>query len=496
MIANRPDWSPSDQVLRHFMSTRFLIKQLGPVIVLGLVFVLTSSGMARLLLIQHARISQELRESIDSRRAAVELRECLFDLIALENAQVEAVAVLHDRVRVLLSQIHLTADTPQERSLYEKIQAGFESYYDRWSRLPAIDDSHHERDRRAATAVLENEVLPRCQDLEKYNSQRIEESSATHERQLDHLVWGMALVGVLGGIAGAIFGYGMARALLRSMHQLRVQLRDVAGRLDPSLTEIVVTRTGDFGDLHSDIDQLRERIETTLATLHERESEVLRAEQLAAVGQLAAGVGHELRNPLTSVKLLVQTGIQDGRLEADDLQVIEHEIRRMERSLQSFLDFARPPKMERRPTDLASLVHDVAELLRGRSEKQQVKLELHLPAHPVNVSVDREQIRQVLVNLWLNALDAMPQGGTLRVRVEDLERLVTVSMKDSGVGFSPSILSRLFHPFLSTKDTGLGLGLVICKRIMEAHQGTIIAENDPPGGARVTLKLPKEWPHG
>lgn len=472
------------------------LRYLGPVALIAICLITLCTVTALSLVQQQATVTRVLRENLDSRRAALELEECLTDLVALEDARVETVAVLHDRVRVLLRAVGETSDQPEEQRLHAAVRVGFDDYLRRWQGMPSVGDPGHEPARRAATRVLEVNVLQPCQEIEGYNARRIEASAETHERVLGRLAWGMAGVGGLGGVAGVVLGYGVARGLSRSIRRLRVQLRDAAGKLGPDPPEIVLTGEGDFATLHAEVDRLSERIEAVVSILRQRELEVLRAEQLAAVGQLAAGVGHELRNPLTSVKLLVQAGLEDGELPADDLQVIDGEVRRMERSLQTFLDFARPPTTERRPTSLARLVREVADLLRGRAEKQRVELRLDLPAELVTVAADREQIRQVLVNLFQNALDVMPTGGVLTVAVRtDSPGRVTVEVADTGPGIARSQLLRLFQPFASTKDTGLGLGLVISKRIAEAHAGTLRGENRPCGGASFSLTLSTESNH-
>ena len=152
----------------------------------------------------------------------------------------------------------------------------------------------------------------------------------------------------------------------------------------------------------------------------QRERDLLRSDQMAMVGQVAAGVAHELRNPLTSVKGLVQVNIKEARsrgLPADDLRVIEQEIRRMERTLQAFLDFARPPRPERRRMSLIPLIEQTLALVRGRVEKQKVSLQVFRPAGPVVVEGDADQLQQLLLNLAMNALDVMPRGGSLEIEL-------------------------------------------------------------------------------
>jgi PAS domain S-box-containing protein len=226
----------------------------------------------------------------------------------------------------------------------------------------------------------------------------------------------------------------------------------------------------------------------------QRERDLLRAEQLMAIGQVAAGVAHELRNPLTSIKGLVQVNRKEAEshgVPTEDLRVIEQEIRRMERTLQTFLDFARPPKPERRLYDVTPLVERVLALVKGRAGKQKVALDFHRPEQPLTLELDRDQIQQLILNLTLNALDAMPQGGVLEIAaLAPAEGWAELHVSDTGPGIAAELLPRIFDPFVSSKETGLGLGLAVSRRIAEDHGGSLAAENRPSGGARFVLRLP------
>jgi PAS domain S-box-containing protein len=226
----------------------------------------------------------------------------------------------------------------------------------------------------------------------------------------------------------------------------------------------------------------------------QRERELLRAEQMMALGHVAAGVAHELRNPLTSVKGLLQVNRKEAEargLPAEDLRIIEQEIRRMERTLQTFLDFARPPQPHRRRLDLAAVMERVLALVTGRASKQRVAVRYQQPEAGVFIDADQDQIQQLLLNLVLNALDAMPRGGTLDVVLcPPLDGRVELRVLDTGPGIAPQLLSRIFEPFVSSKETGLGLGLAVSRRIAEDHSGTLSASNRPGGGASFVLTLP------
>ncbi|HEY1190328.1 MAG TPA: ATP-binding protein [Gemmata sp.] len=444
---------------------------------------------------QQATITGVLRENVSSRRAASDLRGCLNTLIALETFQIEEVADLHARALTQLANIRRLANHPQEQALSAKLDDGFGRYLRLWQSVPPKGAPEHAEQVGAATQFLEVNVLYPCRELEAFNDQRVEEITSQHERVLSRLAWGMAVVGGLGSVAGVLFGYGAARLLSQSIRRLRVQIRDAAGKLGPGRPEIVLTGDLGFGGLHDELDSLTERIETVVQALHEREREVVRAEHLAAVGQLAAGVGHELRNPLTSIKMLVQTGLEGAgppQLSPEDLRIIEAEIRRMERSLQTFLEFARPPKLERRPIELGGVLRSVLGLVRGRAEQQGVLTRLEMGPGPVTLAADAGQLQQVFVNLALNALDAMPTGGALTVRARTDGTWVEAEVTDTGPGIQKSMVPRLFQPFASSKDTGLGLGLVISRRIVEDHGGTVNAGNGAGGGASFFVRLPIE----
>lgn len=226
----------------------------------------------------------------------------------------------------------------------------------------------------------------------------------------------------------------------------------------------------------------------------QRERDLSRADQLAIVGQLAAGVAHELRNPLTSIKGLVQVNRREAEsrgLPAEDLRVIEQEVRRMERTFQTLLDFARPSQSGRSRLEVAPLVERTLALVRGRAEKQEVALRFRHPVRSVWIAADGGQIQQLLLNLALNALDAMPRGGVLEMEIlPGPDEHVELVVLDTGPGIPPGNLPRLYELFFTSKETGLGLGLPISRRIAEDHGGSLEASNRPDGGACFVLRLP------
>ncbi|NUQ64042.1 MAG: PAS domain S-box protein [Pirellulales bacterium] len=230
--------------------------------------------------------------------------------------------------------------------------------------------------------------------------------------------------------------------------------------------------------------------------LVDRERDEMRAEQMAAVAQLGTALAHRLRNPLTSIKMLVQAGNrrrESLELDQEDLRVIEDEVRRMERSLQTFLDFARPRKPVCRDLDFASLVAESIAEVQPRARQRNVAIRLTGRADSTALCGDSDQLRELVLHLLHNAVDASPQTGTVEIELRSMGvGELELRVLDSGAGIAPEVSSRLFQPFVTTKTTGVGLGMAISRRIAEGHGGSLSAANRPEGGACFTLRLPAD----
>jgi len=223
------------------------------------------------------------------------------------------------------------------------------------------------------------------------------------------------------------------------------------------------------------------------------------AEKLAAVGTMTAGLSHEIRNPLNAASL--QLVVLERRVRklapADQPQLLEplklvrDEIARLEHLLQDFLQFARPRELKSEPLALEPLLTAVVDLLSGDAERRGVRLDRELPTELPRVQGEDEQLRQVLMNLTLNALEATPRGGRVRILAQARAEDVWIAVDDSGPGIDAQIRHRIFEPFFSTKASGSGLGLPIVHAIVTQHGGAVGVDSSPLGGARIWFTLPR-----
>jgi signal transduction histidine kinase len=484
------------------LSRRLDLRLLAPTVLVSLALVGACLVGVLYLNRLHVDTSRVLAENVESTQAAARLEMTTTELIRLlttnpgdstaRNGQVE---VQNQGARELLGEVQNLANLDREKELVPRIAHGLDEYLRAWEARQGVPEADRPRYDAELAERLKRDVLLPCIELRRFNTSAIEESERDNRRIVQRLTWVLLAVGVGAPLSGLVLGYVMARGLHHSIYQLSVRIRDAAGRLNRELASVTLEENNDLHSLNGQMQTVLVEIERVVERLQQREREVLRAEQLAAVGQVAAGIAHELRNPLTSVKMLVQTGLEGkapSGLPPGDLTIIEHEVRRMEQTIQTFLDLARPPRSERRRTDLTGLLRRSLLLLEGRARRQKVELDLEAPPEPLYLEIDPEQIHQVVVNLLLNALDALPRGGKVTVSAVRPPggKAVEVRVQDNGPGVAPRIRDRLFEPFVSSKETGLGLGLSICKRLVEAHGGTVRGENPRGGGALFTFTLP------
>jgi PAS domain S-box-containing protein len=251
------------------------------------------------------------------------------------------------------------------------------------------------------------------------------------------------------------------------------------------------------------------RLEQALAELRERGDEIKtmsqqlwQATKLATVGELAAGIAHELNNPLATVSLRVESmlaSLPEDHPHRRALQVVEGEVERMGNLVANVLQFSRRGRRQVSTLAIRDELEQTLELIHYQFRKRGVQVRREHEPDIRPVLADRQQLRQVFLNLLTNALDAMPGGGTLTLRVHAVgppgrsANKVVLEVTDTGVGIAPEHLPRVTEPFFSTKEEkGTGLGLAICKRIVEEHGGTLVVESAIGKGTTVRVELPSE----
>jgi signal transduction histidine kinase len=219
-----------------------------------------------------------------------------------------------------------------------------------------------------------------------------------------------------------------------------------------------------------------------------------RSQKMSLVGQIAAGMAHEIKNPLASIKGAVEILSDESTAvsERDEFRgIVFKEIRRVNNSLTDFLEFARPSETKLSQVDLSGLVRSCLTQVALQAQKNNVRLSGSIEESIV-VQADAEKIHQVLLNLIINAIDASPTGDEVITALtrNESDRLVSLTVEDSGPGISKGDLARIFEPFFTTKSSGTGLGLAIAKNIVESHGGTIEIDNRLSGGVQAKVTLP------
>jgi len=314
----------------------------------------------------------------------------------------------------------------------------------------------------------------------------------------------LLIVITVGGMVSAVaLGYVLANKIMQPVHQLIGASAQVSqGNLSPEMGPI---SKGEIGVLQKTFKEmlgsLRERDERGRA---ESESILLRSEKQASIGKLAAGVAHEINNPLTGVLTYTHMLLRRKDIGEDirsDLQTIAQSTERVRKIVKGLLDFSRQIKLDREPTDVNRLVHSAISLLENQALIKGVELKFEPGQGLPMVTLDRSQLQSVLFNIIINALDATKPGdsitvtSSMAVSTEEVDqKAVEISVTDTGCGITPEDLNRLFDPFFTTKEMGrgTGLGLSVSYGIVERHDGTIRVQSTVGLGSTFTIRLPVE----
>lgn len=307
--------------------------------------------------------------------------------------------------------------------------------------------------------------------------------------------------------AGLTFGWGgglaaaVASGLSYLSHSRETDSPDARNALDRYLETMVFCLVGVLAGVLSDRERKqRTKAERTALKLRQVYQElqdnlehVKRAARMSALGHLSAGLAHEIRNPLASIEGaagIVQREPENEIRRAEFLGIIQEESRRLNRLVTSFLDFARPRAPELRPTDAGALVNTVLNLVSHTTTRSDITFRTEIATDLKPLRCDAEQLKQVVLNLMLNAVQAMPEGGEVFVSVKNSREALIIRVKDGGHGIPEKDVDSIYDPFFTTKETGTGLGLPVAYQIIEQHGGELALEENGPSGACFTIRIP------
>ncbi len=393
--------------------------------------------------------------------------------------------------RERIEEARLSLETAEQEAAIDLIESEHRRYIAQQDQVIA----QYKAGQRETGAALHKEIrdhffsiLERCEEygaMQKHRLAEVSEESRAEAGRL-RIFAGVAVLTAL------LLAFMLAFSLVKNiLDPLRRLARD-ANREGGS-----VGSDNEVKALSLSVHGLIEEFDHTQTELERSREHLLQAEKMALVGRLAAGVAHSIRNPLTSVKMRLfslSRSLDLSEQQKEDFEVISEEIRHTDTIVQNFLDFSRPPKLKMQKISASEVVDVVLQLMHHRLESYGVEIRLERGRRLPEIQADPEQLKEVLVNLIVNACEAMGAGGTIVIKEEILASprgdTVVIRLTDSGPGVPKSIRERVFEPFFTTKEEGTGLGLSIATRIMQEHGGHLAVEAEEGAGATFVIKLP------
>lgn len=251
-----------------------------------------------------------------------------------------------------------------------------------------------------------------------------------------------------------------------------------------------------------ELDQSYQQLKKQSEKLIEIEDQLRTAERLSVLGELTASLAHEVRNPLGSiwgvVEILKDDCFKNGK-SSEFMDILINEVKRLNQVVENYLTFARKPELSRQSCNLAFITRSVVYLLNYKAQKQGINFNMDFPPAPIELVTDENQLRQILINLLLNSIGAMPEGGEITISGAESPAqnsneagAIQLTISDTGQGMTAETVAKIFQPFFTTKQTGTGLGLNIVKRIIDQNKWKIDVKSSPSQGTEFTITIPKE----
>lgn len=404
----------------------------------------------------------------------------------------EKLKALHEKFQQALAEARRSATNEIMLEILQQLDSAYHNFSQGREKVIALYQAGkreegarlHQEVRRQFAAI--QELCQRYRVVHEYAISRARSESQTRARFINSL----ALLAILGVVSlGLLLLYVLVRQVLEPIRRLALETDPGQGL--HLVTDEVAVLSQRVHTLMEDVDQAQSELSRSQETL-------MQTEKLALVGKLAAGVAHSIRNPLTSVKMRLfslERTLALNPTQKEDLQVISEEIRHIDTIVRHFLEFSRPPKLKMQRVSLSEVVDRALTLLGQRLESYGVKVQLQRQGRLPETLGDPEQLQEVLVNLILNACEAMSSGGVLTIRetrgqAASVGPVVLVSVSDTGPGIPASIQNKVFQPFFSTKEEGTGLGLSLASRIVKEHGGWISLHSREGAGATFIITLP------
>jgi signal transduction histidine kinase len=397
-----------------------------------------------------------------------------------------------------LTQARETARSDPERKLLDRLEIVQHSYAGKRDEVVSLYDSGQEE---AAKRVLLGDVVALyeqtynlCEEIIDANQQLVDETSADVRRQVEQVTLVIIVVLIVTMLLGMALLWFFFQGVIFPLRRLAADARSAAGE---KFDDVGHVRTDELRELGRYVEFLMVDVAETRSDLAHSRTQLARSEKLAAVGKLAASVAHEIRNPLTSMKMwlysLRRTMGADHESQ-QKLDVLSDEIARLDNIVRHFLEFSRPPQLKTAPQQMGQILDKTVGLVRYRLEEQHIEVRRTDEPGLPEVPVDAEQLIQVFVNLINNAVEVMPHGGLLRLSIAKSSRggqeVLAVHLADTGSGMPEDVQQRIFEPFFTTKPEGTGLGLCIAASVMARHGGGLMLESSSSEGTEWVVWIP------